>query len=113
MNKKMIILSLAVGLLTPPVYSASGHPDPADKPLPVAGHAHNDYQHDHPLWDALHFGFSSVEADLHLVEGEFYVAHDPEDILPDRKIRPLTLIRSGTWSRGTTASTRMDRGSCC
>ena len=41
-----------------------------DKWLPVVpGHAHNDYLHDHPLVDALHYGFRSVEADIHLRDG--------------------------------------------
>ncbi len=43
-------------------------------PLPQA-HAHNDYEHDRPLLDALAQGFTSVEADVHLIDGELYVAH--------------------------------------
>jgi len=38
-------------------------------------HAHNDYQHRHPLFDALEQGFCSVEADVHLVSGRLLVAH--------------------------------------
>lgn len=44
-------------------------------PLPRA-HAHNDYEHDRPLLDALEHGFTSVEADVWLVDGELLVAHD-------------------------------------
>lgn len=47
----------------------------AQAPLPH-GHAHNDYEHTHPLMDALAYGFTSVEADVHLIEGELYVSHD-------------------------------------
>lgn len=43
--------------------------------LPRA-HAHNDYVHDRPLLDALAQGFTSVEADVWLIEGELYVSHD-------------------------------------
>ena len=43
-------------------------------------HAHNDYEHDRPLYDALDHGFKSVEADIWLVDGELVVAHDPEDV---------------------------------
>ncbi len=43
-------------------------------PLPQA-HAHNDYEHNRPLLDALAHGFTSVEADVHLIDGELYVAH--------------------------------------
>ncbi len=47
-------------------------------PLPNA-HAHNDYLHPRPLHDALAHGFASVEADIHLVNGELYVSHDAPD----------------------------------
>jgi Glycerophosphoryl diester phosphodiesterase family len=45
-----------------------------------AAHAHNDYEHDRPLLDALEHGFTSVEADVWLVDGELLVAHDFEDV---------------------------------
>jgi hypothetical protein len=45
------------------------------KPLPNA-HAHNDYLHEKPLLDALSYGFTSIEADIHLINGELYVVHD-------------------------------------
>ena len=45
------------------------------RPLPNA-HAHNDYEHEKPLLDALSRGFTSVEADIYLIDGELYVAHD-------------------------------------
>lgn len=38
-------------------------------------HAHNDYEHDRPLRDALELGFTSVEADVWLEGGELLVAH--------------------------------------
>jgi len=47
----------------------------AAQPLERA-HAHNDYEHDRPLLDALDHGFTSVEADVWLVDGELRVAHD-------------------------------------
>ena len=40
------------------------------------GHAHNDYEQSRPLWDALDNGFTSVEADVHLIDDTLYVAHD-------------------------------------
>lgn len=60
------------------------------KPLPRA-HAHNDYEHDRPLFDALDHGFTSVEADIHLVDGELFVAHNSHEITPDRTLRSLYL----------------------
>src|SRR4051812_2888640 len=38
-------------------------------------HAHNDYEHRRPLFDALARGFSSVEADVWLSRGKLLVAH--------------------------------------
>jgi hypothetical protein len=38
-------------------------------------HAHNDYEHHHPLRDALQSGFTSVEADVHLHQGKLLVGH--------------------------------------
>jgi len=41
----------------------------------VNAHAHNDYEHEHPLKDALMTGFCSVEADVHLQDGRLLVSH--------------------------------------
>jgi hypothetical protein len=63
-------------------------------PLPNA-HAHNDYRHERPLLDALDHGFTSVEADVLLIDGELYVGHDmPEGphqlpTLQDTYLEPL------------------------
>jgi glycerophosphoryl diester phosphodiesterase len=54
------------------------------QPFPQA-HAHNDYEHTRPLWDALENGFTSVEADVHLQEGQLLVAHNR----PERYARTL------------------------
>lgn len=54
-------------------------------------HAHNDYEHDRPLYDALDCGFNSVEADVFLVDNDLYVAHNARDIAPNRTLRLLYL----------------------
>ncbi|MDZ4858732.1 MAG: phosphatidylinositol-specific phospholipase C/glycerophosphodiester phosphodiesterase family protein [Candidatus Hydrogenedentes bacterium] len=59
-------------------------------PLPNA-HAHNDYEHARPLLDALDHGFCSIEADVYLVNSQLLVAHDREDIKPDRTLQSLYL----------------------
>lgn len=60
-------------------------------PLPNA-HAHNDYEHERALLDALENGFTSVEADIYLIDGELYVYHDrPETIDPNRTLEKLYL----------------------
>jgi glycerophosphoryl diester phosphodiesterase len=48
-------------------------------------HAHNDYVHERPLFDALTNGFTSIEADVHLINGQLIVSHDH----PDAKARTL------------------------
>ncbi|QIP11361.1 histidinol-phosphatase [Spirosoma aureum] len=63
--------------------------------LPNA-HAHNDYEQSRPLWDALDNGFTSVEADVHLIDDTLYVAHDRPSIktaastLENLYLKPLT-----------------------
>jgi hypothetical protein len=59
-------------------------------PLPRA-HSHNDYEHARPLLDALDQGFCSVEADIYLVEGKLLVAHNREDVRPERTLEALYL----------------------
>ncbi|MEU4450312.1 phosphatidylinositol-specific phospholipase C/glycerophosphodiester phosphodiesterase family protein [Nocardioides sp. NPDC023903] len=59
-------------------------------PHPQA-HAHNDYEHERPLLDALEHGFTSVEADVWLVDGELLVAHDAKDLDPARTLEGLYL----------------------
>jgi len=48
-------------------------------------HAHNDYAHERPLFDALSQGFSQIEVDVHLIGGELYVSHMTPLILSDEK----------------------------
>ena len=58
--------------------------------LPEA-HAHNDYHHPRPLFDALAHGFCSVEADIFLVDGTLLVAHERSELHPQRTLRALYL----------------------
>jgi len=62
----------------------------AAPPLPQA-HAHNDYKHPRPLLDALDQGFCSVEADIWLVDGALLVAHDRDQVKPERTLQALYL----------------------
>jgi len=54
-------------------------------------HAHNDYEHHRPLFDALDHGFASVEADIHLVDGQLLVAHSRSQVKPERTLQSLYL----------------------
>lgn len=63
-------------------------------PLPNA-HAHNDYEQSRPLWDALDQGFTSVEADVYLINDTLFVSHDrpvfnnPARTLENLYLKPL------------------------
>ena len=57
----------------------------------VRAHAHNDYEHQGPLFDALDQGFTSIEVDIHLVGSELFVAHDLDEVQPGRTLISLYL----------------------
>lgn len=73
-----------------PSYALANERGGGPAPLRRA-HAHNDYLHERPLHDALSHRFTSVEADIFLVDGELLVAHEPETLDPARTLRSLYL----------------------
>ena len=77
-------------VLAPPAGSAfaGGHKHRA--PLWRA-HAHNDYEHPRPLFDALDHRFGSVEADIFLVGDQLLIGHTPDDLDPKRTLESLYL----------------------
>lgn len=89
-----LLWPIITGPLTAPVPAVAMSADavaPARVEPQAQAHAHNDYEHDRPLHDALDHGFTSVEADVYLVDGELLVAHDPWDVRPERSLRSLYL----------------------
>jgi hypothetical protein len=62
----------------------------SEAPLENA-HAHNDYLHERPLFDALDRGFTSVEADIFLVDGKLLVGHTRDKLKLDRTLESLYL----------------------
>ena len=65
---------------------------PSNEPRPlIRAHAHNDYEHKRPLFDALDHGFCSVEADIYLVDGKLLVAHNLNQVKPERTLQALYL----------------------
>jgi hypothetical protein len=94
-RRSLLLLLAVLGLVAGavPATAASTTAAPAhERVRPLAqAHAHNDYEHPRPLFDALAEGFTSVEADIYLVDGELLVAHDPEDLDPARTLRSLYL----------------------
>lgn len=59
--------------------------------LPIPCHSHNDYWRRVPLFDAIHAGCISVEADVWLFEDsdELYVGHGTASLTPDRTLSSL------------------------
>jgi hypothetical protein len=57
----------------------------------IHAHAHNDYEHKRPLFDALDHGFCSVEADVFLENGRLLVGHEAKDLRPERTLEKLYL----------------------
>ena len=78
-------------VLAPPAGSAfAGERGHGPRPLWHA-HAHNDYEHPRPLFDALDHRFGSVEADIFLVDGELLIAHSADELDPTRTLEGLYL----------------------
>lgn len=65
-------------------------------PLPRA-HAHNDYYHRRPLFDAIERGFTSVEADVFLVKGLLLVGHYQWELRSERTLESLYLKPLSEW----------------
>jgi len=80
-----LVLALSAGP------SSTAAPD-AIVPLARA-HAHNDYLHPRPLLDALDAGFTSIETDVWLVDGDLLVAHDR------REVRAYEPMLTDNWMR--------------
>ncbi|MFJ3599501.1 phosphatidylinositol-specific phospholipase C/glycerophosphodiester phosphodiesterase family protein [Streptomyces sp. NPDC090126] len=97
-----VALATAVAGVAVPTATAVAAPV-LPRPLRHA-HAHNDYLHPRPLHDALAHGFTSVEADVFLVDGELLVAHEPATLDPTRTLAALyldplaALVRAGHGS---------------
>jgi hypothetical protein len=88
-----VVLALVAVVALPGVASATANwpARHAVQPLERA-HAHNDYEHDRPLLDALDHGFTSVEADVWLVDGQLFIGHDgpdPSRTLASTYLEPL------------------------
>ncbi|GGR51750.1 hypothetical protein J2S40_000572 [Nocardioides luteus] len=72
--------TMLVGLLrTAPARAAGSGLVDILGPLAHA-HSHNDYEHERPLHDALGHRYTSVEADVWLVDGDLYLGHFEPDM---------------------------------
>jgi hypothetical protein len=62
----------------------------AAEPL-ASAHSHNDYWRERPLLDALDHGFTSVEADILLIDGQLLVGHARNELHADKTLEALYL----------------------
>jgi len=84
---RFLFATFAVSLASESLADQShGRPDPRRQ-----AHAHNDYEHERPLLDALDHRFGSVEADIFLVDGELLVAHTSFQLSPEKTLERLYL----------------------
>jgi hypothetical protein len=74
-----------------PGESLSGYPtDFTRDVLPIPCHSHNDYWRRIPLYEALHYGFTGVEADVWLFDdNELYVGHIASSLTRNRTFKSL------------------------
>ncbi|GAA6010927.1 hypothetical protein JCM10207_003994 [Rhodosporidiobolus poonsookiae] len=59
--------------------------------VPKNIHSHNDYWRDVPVLDAISWGCRSIEADIHLINGQLLVGHDRRSLSPERTLQSLYL----------------------
>lgn len=78
------------GSVAAPAYAQASERKHRPRPLWRA-HAHNDYLHPRPLFDALDHRFGSLEADIFLVGDQLLVAHDAVELDPARTLESLYL----------------------
>jgi hypothetical protein len=87
-----VLAILLVATLFQLTAGAADDSSTASLPKPLTNvHAHNDYEHKRPLFDALDCGFCSVEADINLVDGKLLVAHSRAAVKPGRTLESLYL----------------------
>lgn len=89
--KSLLVTVLLIGL-------ACFEPESDTFYVVTNGHAHNDYEHDRPLMEALEAGFISVEADVHLIKDSLFVVHDaPESTAGIPTLTSLYLEPLAQW----------------
>ncbi|PSN59080.1 hypothetical protein BS50DRAFT_580249 [Corynespora cassiicola Philippines] len=84
---------------------------------PIPCHSHNDYWRQIPLYEALHYGCTGVEADVWLFDNDLYVGHSTNALTRDKTfqsmyIDPLVkmLDQQNTPSEFTTLSNNTTSG---
>lgn len=74
-----------------PEWGMPGETSASFEVLPIPCHSHNDYTRRVPLFDALHYGCTGVEADVWLSDAQLLVGHSKAALTPNRTFRTLYL----------------------
>lgn len=83
---RLLFIFFFVGFICP----ASSFSQPKKYTVENA-HAHNDYEHERPFYEANEAGFGSIEADVYPVNGDLLVAHNSKDVNPEKTLTTLYL----------------------
>ncbi|MDX3380416.1 phosphatidylinositol-specific phospholipase C/glycerophosphodiester phosphodiesterase family protein [Streptomyces niveiscabiei] len=83
--------ALASTVALPGVSALAAERHPGRREPLWRAHAHNDYEHTRPLFDALDHRFGSVEADIFLVGDQLLIGHEVGDLDPARTLESLYL----------------------
>ncbi|NCD69781.1 alkaline phosphatase [Mucilaginibacter agri] len=88
-RKKLLLIFFATGLIQSALQAQTLS---ANK-----GHSHNDYHQNIPFLQAYFAGMGSIEADVFLLNGKLYVAHEKKEIAPDRTLNNMYLKPLATF----------------
>ncbi len=86
-----VVATLPIAALASFADETRSNADVVDAEPLAEAHAHNDYYHPRPCLDALAHGFTSVEADIFLVDGALLVGHSRDELRRDRTLERLYL----------------------
>src|SRR3954449_8809162 len=91
-RRALTTLGAAVAATLAPHVGSAWADSRRHRPRPLwRAHAHNDYEHPRPLFDALDHRFGSVEADIFLVGDQLLIGHDATELDPSRTLESLYL----------------------
>src|SRR5438552_467327 len=89
---RILLARLVFGLIGGGLMLGAGRAQELKPVVPLRqAHAHNDYLHERPLWDALANGFCSVEADIWLAPEGLLIGHERKELQPGRTLEQLYL----------------------
>jgi alkaline phosphatase len=89
MNKHMYLKKIALSSLL--LFSAAAVCAQKTPYARILTHSHNDYVQKIPFWGAYTSKMNAIEADVFLSDGELFVAHEKEEIVPGKTLKSVYL----------------------